>query len=167
MNRECIGTVVPNCSKKRKKQPDKQPASCQCNRLTVKFNGKRSIAVYQERTQSKQPQLLCTFFAATKDAEVFHLPALRGLLGMKRIPQKCEVRLAKECWHGAQNQSEKDPGREDEDTGRQANGRDDFLNQAAGGLNHPDAVRTLYTGTFQLVMEKGIFIRHQIERRGM
>src|ERR1039458_9705292 len=153
MNRECIGSVIPNCSKKRKKQPDKQPAPCQCKRLLMHFMGKRSIAVDQKRAQSKQSQFLCTFFAATQDTKVFHLPARRGLLGIERVAQKCEVRLIQECRQCAQNQSEEDPGREYEDAGRQANGGDEFLHQPSGGLNHSDAVRTLYSCTIHLVLQ--------------
>ena len=77
------------------------------------------------------------------------------------------MRFAHERRNNADNQRQKQPGREQEDAAGQAGRCDALLKQPAGGLDHDQTVGTLHAGAVHLVVENRILVRSQVELRGV
>ena len=77
------------------------------------------------------------------------------------------MRFPQECRYDASHQDQYQPRREQKHAGGQAQCHDALLNQLAERPDHAHSVDRLDPRSLQLVVEIGIFIRRQIELRGV
>ena len=75
--------------------------------------------------------------------------------------------FAEERRNHRHDQQQQEPRGKPEDARRKAGGDDELLNQRADGLDHRDAIGSLHAGALQLVVKNRVFVRSQIQSRGV
>ncbi len=97
--------------------------------------------------------------------QIIQLALGRRLAEVFGVAQERVVALSEESGNQAADQQQKQKRRVKEDHDGERDSGDGLLEEAANGLNHAQAVRSLNARAFQPVIERGVLIRLQIQRR--
>ena len=126
-----------------------------------------AIAIDQEVVEAEDLHFLGGLGAGRGLADIVELAPFGRAAEIERIALGVEMRLAEKGGHQRHQQQHDQPGREDDETGREAGHGDEVLRLREKLAHQGHAPAGLAAGALELVLELGILEILEVERRGM